>query len=210
MMRILIADPLTVARKGLRQILLEEFPLAHIEEVCDPADIIARAMQACPDLVISDIAMPSHYGMELLHAVRRKFPLLPVLISSMYPEDQYAKRILGAGVSGYLSKRSTPYELVCAVRSVLEGKKYITPKVADTIIRELLLGAETLPHEALSNREFDIFKLLARGKKITEIAALHSLSGTMIGNYRSRILAKLNLKSNTELTLYATHHNLIG
>ncbi|HEY4147860.1 MAG TPA: response regulator transcription factor [Chitinophagaceae bacterium] len=209
MISILIADPLVVARKGLKQIILEEFPLARIEEVNDPADIIARALQSLPDLVISDIAMPGHYGMEILYSIRRKFPQLPVLISSIYPEDQYAKRILKAGVNGYLSKRASSLELICAVRSVLEGKKYITPLVAEKIIHDLLLDSERLPHEALSNREFDILKLLACGRKVTEIAAMLSLSGTMIGNYRTRILAKLNLKSNAELISYATHHNLM-
>jgi len=210
MICILIAEPLAIARKGLKQILLEEFPLARIEEVNDPADIIARAQQSTPDLVISDIAMPGHYGLEILYAIRRKFPRLPVLISSMYPEEQYAKRILGAGVNGYLSKQSTPYELVCAIKSVLGGRKYITPKVADKIIGDLLLGTEKLPHETLSDREFDIFKLLARGKRVTEIADLLGLSSSMVGNYRTRILARLNLKSTAELILYASRHNLTG
>ncbi len=208
MISILIADPLAVARKGLKQIILEEFPLARIEEVSDPADIIARAQLSPPDLVISDIAMPGHYGMEILYSIRRKFPRLPLLISSIYPEDQYAKRILKAGVNGYLSKRASSVELICAVRSVLDGKKYITPMVAEKIIHDLLLDSERPPHEDLSNREFDIFKLLACGRKVTEIAAMLSLSGTMIGNYRTRILAKLNMKSNAELISYATHHNL--
>lgn len=208
MIRILIADALAVARKGLKELLLEEYPLAHIEETGDPADIVNKALLGPWNLIISDIAMPGHYGMEILHTARRKFPAIPVLILSMYPEDQYAKRILKCGVNGYLSKRAAPCELITAVKNVLQGKKYITPHVADKIINDLLLEHNRPPHDKLSNREFDIFKLLACGKKVAEIASQLSLSGTMVGNYRARIFSKMNLKNNAELILYATHHKL--
>jgi two-component system invasion response regulator UvrY len=208
MIRILIADALAVARKGLKELLLEEFPLALIEETSDPADIINKAMQGPWQLIISDIAMPGHYGLELLHATRRKFPGIPLLILSMYPEEQYAKRILKCGVNGYLSKRAAPCELLTAVRNVLKGKKYIAPQLADKIINDLLLEHNKPPHETLSNREFDVFRLLACGKKITEIAHQLSLSGTMVGNYRTRIFTKMNLKNNAELIVYASQHKL--
>ena len=152
--------------------------------------------------------MPGHYGLELLYTVRRRFPGIPVLILSMYPEEQYAKRILKCGVNGYLSKRASPGELLTAVRNVLQGKRYIAPHLADRIINDLLLEHNKPPHETLSNREFDVFRLLASGKKITEIASQLSLSGTMVGNYRTRIFTKMNLKNNAELIVYASRHKL--
>jgi DNA-binding NarL/FixJ family response regulator len=159
-------------------------------------------------LIISDIAMPVHYGLDILHTVRRKLPNIRVLILSMYPEDQYANRVLKSGVNGFISKRATKTELIDAVRTVLKGKNYITPRVAEKIIQDLLVDSNRAPHEMLSNREFDVFKMLACGKKMTEIAAMMSLSGTMIGNYRNRIFSKMNLKNNAELILYAAHHKL--
>jgi len=208
MIRILIADALSVARKGLKELLLEAFPMAWIEETGDPADIVNKAPQGPWSLIISDIAMPGHYGMELLHTVRRRYPAIPILIMSTYPENQYAKRILKCGVNGYLSKRAAPGELIMAVKNLLNGKKYITPHVADKIINDLLLEHNKPAHETLSNREFDVFKLLACGKKVTEIAHQLSLSGTMIGNYRTRIFVKMHLKNNAELILYASQHKL--
>jgi len=208
MIRILIADALAIARKGLKELLLEEFPLALIEETNDPADIINKAMLGPWQLIISDVAMPGHFGLELLHTTRRKFPGIPLLILSMYPEEQYAKRILKCGVNGYVSKRAGPGELLTAVRHVLQGKKYIAPHLANKIINDLLLEHNSPPHETLSNREFDVFRLLANGKKITEIASQLSLSGTMVGNYRTRIFTKMNLKNNAELIVYASQHKL--
>lgn len=208
MIRILIADILAVARKGLKELLLEEFPLASIEEINNPADIVNKAMQGPWNLIISDIAMPGHFGMEVLHTARRRFPGIPVLILSIYPEDQYAKRVLKCGVNGYLSKRAAPCELITAVKHLLQGKKYITPHVADKLINDLLLEHDWPPHETLSNREFDVLKLLACGKKISEIAHQLSLSETMVGSYRNRIYSKMNLKNNAELILYASRHKL--
>ncbi|HSC39094.1 MAG TPA: response regulator transcription factor [Chitinophagaceae bacterium] len=208
-MRILIADQLAIARKGLRQILLEEFPQVVVEEVIDLSDIIHKAPQGW-DLFISDIAMPGYYGLELIHRLRRKCPGTPLLILSIYPDDYYAKRVLKAGVSGYLNKRASHDELVTAIKSILQGKRYIPPQMADQIVHDLLLESPQAPHETLSDREFDIFKMLVEGKTITEIAALLSLSGTMIGNYRNRIFAKMNIKSLAELILYASLHNLTG
>ncbi|MBS1563874.1 MAG: response regulator transcription factor [Bacteroidetes bacterium] len=207
-MRMLIADTLALARKGLKGVLLEAFPEAYIEETDDPAEIVDKARQGPWRLIVSDIAMPGHYGMEILHTVRRQFPDIPILIMSIYPEEQYARRILQCGVNGYLSKRATPQEVVTAVKNVMQGKKYISPHVADRLINDLLLEHTRPPHDLLSNREFDIFKLLASGKKVTEIAHALSLSGTMVGNYRARIFTKMNLKNNAELILYASTHNL--
>ena len=208
MMRFLIADPLAVARRGLKQLLQDEYPEAAIEEMCNPADLLQKAMQAPWDLIISDIAMPGHYGLELLSATRRKFPRLPVLILSAYPEHQYARRILQTGVSGYLNKMAQPDELLAAVHNVLNGKKYMASHLTEKMIQDLLLDKCRPLHETLSNREFDVFKLLACGRKTTDIAQTLSLSITMIGNYRARIFQKMNLKNNAELILYATRHKL--
>lgn len=208
MIRILIADALPIARKGLKELLLEEFPLASIEEINNPADIVNKAMQGPWNLIISDIAMPGHFGMEILHTARRRFPGIPVLILSIYPEDQYARRILKCGVNGYLSKRAASCELIAAVKSLLQGKKYITPHMTDKLVNDMLLEHTWPPHETLSNREFDVLKLLARGKKVSEIAHQLLLSETMVGSYRNRIYDKMNLKNSAELILYASRYKL--
>ena len=208
-MRIIIADDHAVVRKGLRQMLQEEFPSAEIAETADSDDLLNLVMGEHWDVVISDISMPGRGGLEVLQQIRQQFPKLPVLILSIHPEDQYAIRVLRAGASGYLSKESAQGEVVKAVHKVLMGKKYITPALAEKLAESLDHDAEKLPHEFLSDREFEVFKMLAAGKSVSEIGEKLSLSSTTISTYRSRVMVKMNMKNNADLTLYAVENNLL-
>lgn len=169
-MRILIADDHTVVRRGLRQILLEGFPGSEIIEVGDAEDMVKHVMDQTFDVVISDLSMPGRTGLEALSQVKQIQPQLPVLILSIHPEEQYALRSLRAGASGYLSKDMAPDELVNAVQRVMIGKKYITPTIAEKLASAFDQDSDKLPHELLSDREFSVLKLLARGKSVSEIA----------------------------------------
>ena len=209
MRRFLIADDHTVVRRGLKQILLEAFPSALIEEVSDAEDLFKKVMREKWDVVISDISMPGRSGLEVLQQIRQDHPKLPVLILSIYPEDQYAIRVLKAGASGYLTKDSAPEELVKAINQLLLGKKYITSSLAEKLATILEQDTEQMPHEYLSDREFEVMKQLAAGKAVSEIADKISLGVTTISTYRSRIMTKMNLKTNADLTLYAIEHKLL-
>ncbi len=209
MLRVLIADDHTVVRKGLKQIILEEFPNAFIEDVPDAEELINKVMNGKWDIVVSDLSMPGRSGLDALQQIKQFYPDLPVLILSIHPEEQYALRSLKAGASGYLSKDTAPEELVKAIQKVLLGKKYISQAIAEKLANSISLNTETLPHETLSDREFDVMKHLADGKAVTDIAELLSLSVTTVSTYRTRIMTKMNLKSNSDLTKYALENKLI-
>ncbi len=209
MIRILIADDHAVVRRGLAQILLDEFKGAHIAEVGNSEELIRTAMKERWDVIISDLSMPGRSGLDALRQIRESFPKLPVLIMSIHPEDQYAIRVLKAGAAGYLSKDTAPDELVKAVRIVLAGKKYISSSTAEKLASTILRDQDKAPHEYLSDREFDVLKLIASGKTVSEIAAQLSLSITTVSTYRSRIMTKMNMKSNAELTIYAIDNQLL-
>lgn len=209
MIRVLIADDHTVVRRGLKQILLEGFPTAMIEEVPDAEELIKRVMQAEWDVIISDLSMPGRSGLDALQQIKQFNPKLPVLILSIHPEEHYALRVLKAGASGYLSKDSAPDELVTAVNKVLMGKKYITDSIAEKLASVLDKDSNKAPHEFLSDREFSVLKLLAAGKSVSDIAESLFLSVTTVSTYRSRIMSKMDMKSNADLTLYAVEHKLL-
>ncbi|HMH22844.1 MAG TPA: response regulator transcription factor [Puia sp.] len=209
MIQILIADDHAVVRKGLTQILLDEFSSALIEEVDNSEDLIRKAMDGNWDVIISDLTMPGRSGLDALHQLRRLFPKLPILIMSIHSEDQYAIRALKAGASGYLSKDSAPDELVKAVRIVLKGKKYVSPYTAEKLANSLEPTQDKLPHEYLSDREFDVLKLIAAGKSVSDIARQLSLSVTTISTYRSRVLRKMHIRTNAGLTMYAIDNQLL-
>lgn len=209
MLRILIADDHTVVRKGLRQILLDEFPTAEIEEVPDAEELIKKVMTATWDVVVSDLSMPGRSGLDALQQIKLSYPALPVLILSIHPEEQYALRALKSGASGYLSKDTAPDELVKAVQKVLLGKKYISQAIAEKLANSFSADADLNPHESLSDREFDVMKLLANGKSVSDIAEMLSLSVTTVSTYRARVMSKMNLKSNSDLTKYAIENKLI-
>lgn len=210
MVRILIGDDHAVIRKGLRQILLERYPSAIIEEANDAEGLISKAIGGKFDVIISDLSMPGRSGLDVLSYIKQNFPDLPVLILSSYPEDQYAIRTLKAGASGYLSKETAPEELVKAVERVLQGRKYISSSIAEKMAENLEQGGERKTgYESLSDREFDVFKLIAAGKPVSEIAEKLSLSVTTVSTYRARILVKMGMKTNAEITMYCLQNNLI-
>lgn len=208
-MRIIIADDHAFLRQGVERILRKEFPTAQIDEVPDGEELVKKVMKTEYDLVISDVSMPGRGGMEALHAIKEIYPKLPVLMLSMYPEDHYAVRALKAGASGYLSKSMAPEELINAVRRVLMGRKYITPSIAEMLTEQFTDDAGKLPHETLSDREFEVLKLLAAGMGLSEIGKSLSISATTVSTYRTRILEKMNLKTNADLIRYAFENNLL-
>ncbi len=209
-MRILIADDHAIVRKGIRQLLVEEYPSAKIEEVGDSESLVAKTNTEDWDIVICDLDMPGRSGLDAMQQIRAMHPKLPVLIMSIYPEEQYARRLLKAGAAGYLSKDAATEDLAKAVRQVLQGRKYISPAAAAVIADDIGQdGAGKAAHEFLSNREFEIFKLIASGKSVSEIAEKLSLSSATISTHRARILAKMDLRTNAELTRYALDIKLI-
>lgn len=209
MLKILVADDHTVVRKGLRQILLDYFKDAVIEEVADAESLIEKIMSAPWDVVISDINMPGRSGLDALKQIRSIFPDLPVLILSIHPEEHYAIRVLKSGASGYLCKDSASDELVNAVQKVLTGKKYFSPYVIELLANNIDSNPGKSSYECLSNREFDVMRLLASGKSVSDIAEKLALSVTTISTYRTRIMIKTGLRSNSDLTKYAIENELL-
>ncbi len=209
MIRILIADDHSIVRRGLKEILIDEFPEVTISEVNDGSGLLRKAREGDWNIIISDLSMPGRNGLETLKQLKEEFPKLPVLIVSMHPEDRYAIRVLRAGASGYLTKDSASEELVNAVRTILSGRRYITSTVADKLAQNLDQRSDKELHETLSDREFDVLKLIASGKTISEIANELSLSATTVSTYRARILVKMNFRTNAELTHYGIQNNLV-
>jgi two-component system invasion response regulator UvrY len=207
-MRILIADDHTIIRKGLTQILLEEFPDAKIVEVADGSELVKQARSGKWDIIISDLSMPGRNGLETLKQIKEEFPKQSVLILSMHPEDQYAIRVLRAGAAGYLNKEGAPEELIKAVRQILEGRRYISAAVAEKLAEDLNQDSTKALHETLSDREFHVLRLISSGKTVSEIADILSLSVATVSTYRARILMKMNMKTNAELTHYAIENKL--
>lgn len=206
MKRIIIADDHSFVRLGLIQILKDEYPSAEIKEAEDGEVLVKEVMKQHWDIVISDLDMPGRSGLEALEQIKLIQPNLPVIILSIYSEDLYAVRALKAGAAGYLNKNAAPYELIKAIERIRLGKKYITPEIAEKLLEQ---QDEGKAHERLSNRELEIFKMLAMGKTITQISETLSLALTTISTHRSHILEKMGLSSNAELTRYAIAHQII-
>ena len=208
MKRIILADDHSFIRMGLIQILKDEYPSVEIKEVSDGEMLIKEVTLYEWDLVISDLDMPGRSGLEALEQIKLIKPSLPVIILSIYTEDLYAVRVLKAGASAYLNKNAAPYELINAIKRISLGRKYITPEIAEKLL--LQNNTDKKPHEILTNREFEIFKLLAIGKTVTQIAESLSLAATTVSTHRARVLEKLNLSSNAELARYAIAHHIIS
>ncbi|MBA4239783.1 MAG: DNA-binding response regulator [Sphingobacteriaceae bacterium] len=209
MIKILIADDHAIVRKGLVQILQEEFPLAEIIEVSNGNEALDMVDKQIWDVILLDITMPGRNGIETLKQIRVNGIKAPVLMLSMHSEEQYAIRVLKAGASGFLSKLSATDELLIAVHRVLSGKKYITASVAEKLAESLGENENKSTHENLSDREMQVLQLIATGKTVSEIAEEISLSVNTISTYRARILEKLNLNNSAELTRYAIDNNLV-
>jgi len=208
-LRILIADDHPVFRKGLKQIINEVNDMAVTEELSDGLEVLGRVRAGYCDVVLLDISLPGINGIDILKQLRIEKPELPILMLTMHPEEQYAIRALKAGASGYLTKESTPEELVTAIRKVSEGGKYVSSSLAETLANELGRKEEKPPHETLSDREYQTMLLIASGKTVTQIAENLSLSIKTVSTYRSRILEKMGMKNNAELTFYAIRNGLM-
>jgi DNA-binding NarL/FixJ family response regulator len=209
MIRVLIADDHAIVRKGLIQIASESRDIEMRGEASEYSSLM-RLMKDDPcDVLLLDISMPGKNGIDVLKIVREQYPKTQVLILSMYPEDQYAIRALKAGAAGYLTKDSAPERLVEAILSVSRGKKYITPKVAEMLATHLVADVEGDPHETLSDREFQVMRLIASGKQLAQIADELALSPKTVSVYRARVLEKTALKNNAEITHYAIKHGLV-
>ena len=208
MIKILIADDHTVVRQGLRQILQEEYTLAEFGEAINGNDALEKARNETWNVIILDITLPGRNGLEVLKQLRIESIKIPVLILSMHSEDQYAVRLLKAGASGYLTKESASDELVVAINRVISGRKYITESLAEKLASSLDYDTDKPLHELISDREFQVLCLIASGKTVSEIASELCLSVPTISTYRTRILEKMNMKSNAELTHYAIRQGL--
>jgi two-component system, NarL family, invasion response regulator UvrY len=207
-MRILIADDHAVLRKGLRQILSDEFPRTEFGEAGTTQQTLDLLHKKKWDVLVLDINLPGRSGLEVLREARQHLPNLPVLVLSSTPEDQLGLRVLKAGAAGYLNKQTALEELVQAVRKVLAGGKYVSVKLADKLVAEVG-RSEKAPHEQLSDREFQVMQMIAAGQSLKEIAAELSLSAKTISTFRGRVIEKLNVQNNVELAHYARTHGLI-
>lgn len=208
-MRILLVDDHAFLRAGLMGALREEYPGATFGEAANHPKALALLQEESWDLALLDINIPGRSGLEILSEVRRLHPELPVLMLSAYPEEEFAIRSFKMGASGYLTKSSAPDELIAAVRKLRAGGKYVTAKLAEALAAVVGGELRQLPHDALSPRELQVMKYIARGSTIKEIAAELGLSDKTISTYRGRIAEKLNLSSNVELTRYAMKHQLV-
>lgn len=209
-MRILIADDHALIRRGLKQIVTEEFARCSVGEAQDCQQVLDLIRTEEWDLVVLDLSMPGGYGIEVLKQIKVIRPRLPVLILSMYTEDQFGTLVLREGAAGYLTKKTAPEELVKAIRKVIDGGKYVSPSLAEKLAMDIDRGSEKPLHKMLSNREYQVFIMLASGKTINEIAQDLSLSAKTIRQFRARLLQKMKMRNNVELTHYAMQNALIS
>ncbi len=209
MIKVLVADDHALIRKGLKQLLDDTDDMRVIGEAENGMQAIRMVEETAFDVVLLDISMPDKHGVDVLKQIRATKPLLPVLMLSMHPEEQYAMRSMKAGAAGYLNKQSAPLQLVTAIRQVASGKKYISPELAEQLANGLSQGYQELLHQTLSNREYQTLCLMASGKKLSEMADIMSLSPKTVSVYRSRLLEKMKLKNNAEAIHYAISNHLI-
>jgi DNA-binding NarL/FixJ family response regulator len=209
MIRILIADDHAIVRKGLKEILADTPDISVKGEASNGREALAKISEQAYDVVVLDIAMPGSSGLETLQQIKAEKPELPVLILSMYAEEQYAVRALKVGASGYLTKKTAPEELISAIRKVHQGGKYVTLALAERLASLLDADSGKLAHENLSDREYEVMIRIAQGKRLKEIAGDLFISEKTVSTYRTRILEKMQVDSNAELTRYAVDHHLI-
>lgn len=209
-MRVLIADDHAIVRRGLKETIRETFPKAIFGEASTAQEALERVRQQDWDIVILDISMPGRSGLDILADLKRLRTKLPVLFLSMHPEEQYARRSLKAGAAGYLTKESIPDELKTAVRRVSAGGRYVSASLAERLAFDLREGGDLPVHELLSDREFQVLRMIAEGKTIKNIADDLSLSVKTVSTYRARILEKTGLKTTAELIRYALQAQLVG
>jgi DNA-binding NarL/FixJ family response regulator len=209
MIRVLIVDDHAIVRRGLRALLSDELPGAAFGEASHAQQALKELRREKWDVALLDITLPGKSGLELLKELKAARPKLPVLVLSAHPEDQFALRALKAGAEGYLTKDSAPEELVKAIRKVLAGGRYVSPTLAEKLASNVRKDFTRLPHETLSDREYEIMCLIASGKTVTEIAGELTLSVKTISTYRTRVLEKLGVKNSAAIVQYAVRNGLV-
>ncbi len=210
MIRILIADDHAIVRQGLKQVLAETPDMIVAGEAASGREVLELVSKETWDVVILDIAMPGKDGLDTLKELRQQNPGLPVLVLSIYPEEQYAVRLLRAGAAGYLTKESAPEELIAAIRKVSNKGKYVSASLAEKLAWLLETGRDKPLHDTLSDREYKVMLMIASGKTVTEIAETMCLSAKTVSTYRARALTKMGMKNNAEYAYYALKHGLLG
>ena len=208
MIRILVADDHTIVREGLKQILAKHSDLQVAGEAANGNDVLHLVRDNKWDVLVTDMSMPGRNGLELIKLVKQTQPALPVLVLSMYDEEQYAVRAIRAGASGYLNKESASEQLVSAIRTVAAGGVYASAAVTQALFSTLRNNRGAQPHEQLSDRELQVLQMIAAGQSITEIAELLSLSPKTVSTHKSRMLEKMNMSNQAELIRYAIEHRL--
>jgi two-component system, NarL family, invasion response regulator UvrY len=209
MIKVVVVDDHAVVREGLKRIIAESPGMAVTGEASDGHEALNVVRRDHCDVVVLDISMPNKNGLDVLKQLHIDSPRLPVLVLSMHSEDQYAIRVLRAGAAGYLTKESAPAKLVQAIRKVVRGGKYVSPTLAEKLVYDLDTDVNKAPHEILSDREYQVLCMIASGKTVGEIAEELALSVKTISTYRVRILEKVRLKNNAELTRYAIKNGLV-
>ena len=209
MLRILLADDHAIVRRGVAQLLLERGVASEVSEAETGMQALALAARCPLDVAMLDISLPDVNGIDVLKRIKRESPRLPVLMFSMYREDQYAVRALKAGASGYLSKTADPALMIGAIQQVAAGRKYVSPEMAEALATYVSLDTDRMPHEKLSDREYQTLCMLASGKRLTDIALALSLSVKTVSVYRARLLEKMKLANNAELTFYVMSNRLV-
>jgi two-component system, NarL family, invasion response regulator UvrY len=206
---LLIADDHALIREGLKKTLNGESDMKIIGDASNVAELFNQLERLAVNIVLLDITMPGESGLDALKDLHLKYPHIPVLILSFHPEHRFAVRALKAGASGYITKQSAPEELVQAIRKIAGGGKYVSASLAEELATELGTESNKLPHETLSDREFQVMRLIAAGKKSSEIAEELSVTPSTVNTYRMRIFEKMKMQSNVELSRYAVEHGLI-
>lgn len=209
MLKVLVVDDSPLFRRGVRDLVIEGFHGAKVGEAGNAHEMLDLQRRKPWDMVVMDISMPGMNGLDALKQVKQEFTDLPVLILSMHPEEQYAIRMFKAGANGYLTKAAAPEELVKAIKKVHGGGKYVSAALGEALASRVNLDAEKSPHDLLSDREYEVLCLIGSGKTVSEIAEKMNLSVTTISTYRARILEKMRMKTNAELTRYAIQQRLV-
>ncbi len=209
MINILIADDHRIVREGLKLILEESSDISVASEASNGIEVLQLVRENDYDVILLDISMPGKSGLDVLKEIRTDKPKLPILILSAYPEDQYAVRVIKAGANGYLTKESAPEELITAIRRVQLGKKYISLSLAEKLATYIEADSDKAPHETLSDREYEVLCMIASGMTVSEIGKKLFLSVKTISTYRTRILEKMSMRTNSELTHYAIQKGLV-
>jgi DNA-binding NarL/FixJ family response regulator len=210
LIKVIIVDDHLIVREGLKQIISDTSDISVVEEASNGQEAINKIRNNDCDVLLLDISMPGRSGLEILKEIKSELPKLSILILTMHPEEQYAVRVLRAGASGYLTKESAPDELIEAIRKVSDGGKYISSTLAEKLAFNLEIDTGKPFHQTLSDREFEVMCMISSGKTVTEIADEMSLSVKTISTYRTRILDKMRMKTNAELTYYSIKNDLVG